>query len=345
MRRFCRILACASSALLLLGAVPPAGADSNNIVTVYSARHTPADDQLYQLFTKETGIKIVLVQSKPNELLQRIKLEAENSDADVFVTSDAADLYHATDFNLLQPIQSAEVLAHVPAKLRDPENRWIAIAFRARLFVYDTTRVKPNKIPTYESLADPRWQSQVLTRSATTTDVQAWVAAMIDALGQDATEAWARGVAQNFGRHPAGSDAEQVTAMLAGNGSIAVCSSDKIARLFATQDPALRQQLAHLGVLYPDQEDRGTHIDLAGAGLAAHAPHAANALKFLAFLVSPEAQHLFTEVNFEFPARADAPNNAIVASWGDLKTDDPRVAAQVRNNAAAILMLDRVGWE
>jgi iron(III) transport system substrate-binding protein len=345
MRRFCRILACASGVLLLLGAAQPAPADGNNIVTVYSARHTPADEELYQLFTKETGIKVVLVQSKPNELLQRIKLEAENSDADVFITSDAADLYHATDFNLLQPIQSADVIDHVPAKLRDPQNRWVAITYRARIFVYDKTRVKAGKIPTYESLADPRWQSQVLTRSATTPDVQAWVAAMIDAVGQDAAEAWARGMAQNFGRHPGGSDTEQITAMLAGNGSIAVCSSDKVARFFTTQNAALRQQLAHLGILYPNQDDRGTHIDLAGAGMAVHAPHAANALKLLEFLVSSEAQHLFTEINFEFPARADAPSNAIIAAWGDLKADDPRVAALVRNNTAAILMMSRAGWE
>jgi len=345
MRRFCRILAFACSALLFPGVVQPGHADSNHIVTVYSARHTPADDQLYRLFTKETGIKVVLVQSKPEELLQRIKLEDENSDADVFFTSDAADLWHGADANLLQPIQSAEVLAHVPAKLRDPQNRWIATSYRARLIVYDTTRVKPSKIPAYESLADPRWQSQILTRSATTSDIQAWVAAMIDALGAEAAEAWAKGMAQNFGHQPGGSDAEQITSMLAGNGSIAICSSDKVARFLTTQDPSLRQQLAHVGVLYPNQDDRGAHIDLAGAGLVAHAPHPANALKFLAFLVSPEAQHLFTEVNFEFPVRTDVPNNAIVASWGDLKTDDPRVAALVRNNTTAILMLSRVGWQ
>jgi iron(III) transport system substrate-binding protein len=346
MRRFCRILAFTCGALLLLGTGRSSHADSNKIVTVYTARHTPADDQLYQLFTKETGIKVVLVQSKAQELLQRIKLEDTNSDADVFFSSDATDLWHGADANLLQPIQSADILAEVPAKLRDPQNRWIAVSYRTRLFVYDTTRVKPNKVPDYESLADPRWQSQILTRSATTSDIQAWVAAMIDALGADAAEAWAKGMAQNFGHQPGGSDVEQITSMLAGNGTIAICSSDKVARLLATnQDATLRQQLAHVGILYPNQDNRGAHIDLAGAGLVAHAPHQANALKFLAFLVSPEAQHLFTDVNFEFPVRNDVPNNATVAAWGDLKTDDPRVAALVKNNTAAILMLSRVGWQ
>lgn len=347
MRFPCRIpaLGCLALMLLAFAAPRPGAADSGNTITIYSARRTPVDSQLYQLFTQKTGIKVNVVESKPNELLQRIKLEDDHSDADIFMTVDAADLWHATDENLLQPLTSADIIAQVPAKLRDPQNRWIAFASRTRLIVYDKNKVKLSKLSTYEALADPRWQSEILARSATTDDTQALVATMIDAIGAERTEAWAKGMAQNFGRRPQGSDSDQIAAILAGNGVIAICSSDKVGHMFSTKNPSLQQQLQQLGVFYPDQQDRGAHIDLAGAGLVAHAPHPANAVKFLEFLISPDAQRLIADVNFEYPVRADVAANPVIAAWGDFKADDPRVPALVRNNAAAILLMSRVGWQ
>ncbi|HVJ43136.1 MAG TPA: extracellular solute-binding protein [Dongiaceae bacterium] len=344
-----RILALGGFALLAFFAtiqpLRPSRADSDHILNIYSARRTPVDAQLYQLFTEKTGITINVVQSKPSELLQRIKLEGDNSDADIFVTVDANDLWRAADYKLLQPVSSTELAAQVPAKMRDPQNRWFAFSSRARVIVYDKSKVKLSKLSTYEALADPKWQSEILTRSATADDIQAMVATMIDAIGADRTQAWARGMAQNFGRQPEGSDGDQVVAMLAGNGSIALCSSDKIARLFTTQDPTLKQSLQHIGIFFPNQQDRGVHIDLAGGGVAAHAPHLANAVKFLEFMVSPEAQRLIADVGFQYPVRADVAPNPVVAGWGSFKADDPRVEALARNNGAAILLMSRAGWQ
>jgi len=344
-----RILTLGSLALMVLCAtiqpMRPSRADDDHILNLYSARRTPVDAQLYKLFTDKSGIKINVVQGKPSELLQRIKLEGDNSTADVFVTADANDLWRAADYKLLRPVTSAELAAQVPPKLRDPQNRWFAFSSRARVIVYDKSKVKPGKLSTYEALADPKWQSEILTRSATADDIQALVATMIGAIGQDRTQAWTRGMAQNFGRQPGGSDGDQVVAMLAGNGSIALCSSDKIARLFTTKDPALKQSLQHVGIFFPNQQDRGTHIDLSGAGVAAHAPHLENAVKFLEFMVSPDAQRLIADVNFQYPVRADVAPNPVVAAWGTFKADDPRVDALARNNGAAILMMSRAGWQ
>jgi iron(III) transport system substrate-binding protein len=343
-----RPFAFAALATLALLSVPlvsgMARADDDNVVNIYSSRHYPSDDQLYELFTKTTGIQVKVIQGKAEELTQRIKLEGDSSPADIFITVDAGNLWRAEQENLLQPIESKELIDNVPASLRDPQNRWFAFASRARVIVYDTKKVKPEQLSTYEALADPKWQGQLLVRSSNNVYNQSLVAAMIDAIGLEKTEAWAKGLVANFARNPQGADVEQIQAVAAGEGSIAISNTYYFARMLASDDADLKKSLAHLAVFFPNQQDRGTHINISGGGVTVNAPHKANAIKFLEFMISPEAQRLITDINFEYPVRPDVTPAAVVAAWGKFKADDLHVSALGQNNPAAVELMDRVGW-
>jgi iron(III) transport system substrate-binding protein len=328
----------------ILAPLHPAAADSDNIVNVYSGRHASADTQLYQLFTQKTGIKVVVVQGKPEELMQRMKLEAENSIADVFVASDAGTFWHAAQDGLLQPITAKEVTDQVPISLRDAQNRWIAFSSRAHFIVYDPTKVKMKNLSTYEALADVKWQSSLLIRSSISLDNQSMVATMIDALGAAKAEDWARGLVQNFARDPRGADSDQVQAIINAEGNIAIVNTNSYAQLVSGNAAALKMWAAHLATFFPNQHDRGAAINISGAGIAVHSPHQANAVKFLAFLLSTEAQRLITDVNFEYPVRADVKPAAALVACGSFKADDLRAAAMAQNRAAAIDLMNRVGW-
>jgi len=325
----------------MLSPLRPAIADDDDTLTIFTARHFPADDQLYQLFTKETGIRTVVVLGKANELMQRMQLEGEDSSADIFIAGDAGTLWHAAQKNLLQPATSAVLTDHVPAGLRDPQNRWVAFSSRARIIVYDRKRVKLRELSTYEALADPKLQSDILIRSATSLDNQSMLAAMIDAIGADKTEDWVKGLVQNFARDPRGADSDQIQAVVNLEGTIAISDSYYLARMQAGKTAGT---LEGLGVFFPNQHDRGVFINISGGGIAAHAPHRANAAKFLDFMLSPEAQRLITDLNFEYPVRDDVAPTATLKAWGTFKADKLRAAAMAQNNAAAIDLMNQIGW-
>jgi iron(III) transport system substrate-binding protein len=338
---------CLLATLTATAALPlslPAVADDDNVVNIYSSRHYPSDDQLYELFTKKTGIAVKVIQGKAEELTQRIKLEGDSSPADIFITVDAGNLWRAEQENLLQPIQSKELTDHVPASLRDPQNRWFAFSSRARVIIYDKNKVKPSQLSTYEALADPKWQGQILVRSSNNIYNQSLVAAMIEAIGPEKTEAWAKGLVQNFARSPQGADVEQIQALAAGEGTIAISNTYYFARMLSSDDAELKKSLEHVAVFFPNQQDRGTHINISGGGVTVNAPHKANAIKFLEFMVSPEAQRLITDINFEYPVRPDVTPAAVVEAWGKFKADDLHVSALGQNNPAAVELMDRVGW-
>lgn len=324
-----------------LSLAKPAAADDDHNLTIYAGWRSPADAQLYKLFTTQTGIKVTVVPGKPQELMQRMKLEAENNVADLFVAGDAGMLWHAAQDGLLQPVTSTELSDHVPVGLRDPQNRWFAFSSRARILVYDRKKVKLKLLSTYESLVDPKLQSDILIRSATSLDNQSMLAAMIDAIGPEKAEAWVKGLVQNFARDPRGADADQIRAIVQAVGTIAISNTDSFGHLLSGSTAASFQQFA---VFFPNQHDRGASINVIGGGVAVHAPHQANAVKFLDFMLSTEAQRLITDVNFDYPVRSDVPPAAIIATWGAFKADDLRAPAMARNNAAAIDMMNQVGW-
>jgi iron(III) transport system substrate-binding protein len=317
-------------------------------VNVYSARHYPSDQTLFDMFTKETGITVNAIQGVAEELMQRQQMEGDSSPADVLITVDAGNLWRAEQWNLLQPIKSEILDKEVPANLRHPENLWFSFSTRARVILRDKNKVGDGDIKTYEDLADPKWKGKILITTSNSIYNQSLLASIIEADGSEKAEAWARGLVANLARKPEGADTEQVLSLAAGVGEIAVSNSYYYGRLLG-RDEETRKKLDHVGIIFPNQAGegslgRGTHINVSGGGVAAYAPNKANAIKFLEFLISPEAQKVFADANYEFPIRAGVPPIDIVQAWGTFKADPVNVSALGKNNAEAVRIMDRAGW-
>ena len=313
------------------------------VVNVYSARHYPSDQTLFDMFTKETGIAVNAIQGVAEELMQRQQMEGDSSPADVLITVDAGNLWRAEQWNLLQPIKSDILDKAVPANLRHPDNLWFSFSTRARVILRDKNKVAENDIPTDEALADPKWQSKILITTSNSIYNQSLLASIIEADGSEKAEAWAKGLVANLARKPEGADTEQALALAAGVGALAVSNSYYFGRLLG-RDEDTRKKLDHIGIVFPNQNGRGTHINVSGGGVAAYAPNKENAIKFLEFLISPEAQKVFADANYEFPIRADVAPIDIVAAWGSFKSDPVNVSALGKNNAEAVRIMDRAGW-
>jgi iron(III) transport system substrate-binding protein len=327
-----------------MSALPLRRARADDEVNIYSARHYPADEQLFARFTEETGIAVNQIKGTGSELMERIKLEGEQSPADLFVTVDAGNLWRAQDQGIYQPVSSPELEKHIPANLREPSGLWFSFAKRARVFVYDTAKVKPEDLSTYEDLAGEKWRKRVLIRSSNNIYNQSLVASLIHNDGVEKAQAWCNGIVANMARTPKGGDIDQINALVAGEGDIAVSNTYYFARMLSGDDDALKAKLATCKVFFPNQGDRGTHVNVSGAGVAKYAPNKDNAIKFLEFMISPEAQAIFAGANFEYPVRDGAEQAAVIASWGDFKEDEINVVELGRNNAQAVMLMDRAGW-
>lgn len=314
-------------------------------VNLYSSRHYNTDERLYANFTKATGIKINRIEADADPLIQRMKAEGDKSPADVFISVDAGRIEAARQQGLLQPIRSDVLEKAIPAHLRDPEGYWFGFSKRARVIVYSKDRVKRDQLSTYESLADPKWKGKIAIRSSTYIYNQSLTGSILAALGPEKTEAWARGFVANFARQPKGGDRDQISAVASGEADIGITNTYYVAHMLTSKNPAEREAAEKIVVFFPNQDDRGTHVNISGGGVAKSAPNKANAIRFLEYLASPEAQSYFAEGNYEYPVVADAQVSPILAAWGKFKED--RLNAQVfaRNNAEALKIMDRAGWK
>jgi iron(III) transport system substrate-binding protein len=332
----------ATAALLLSGA---GAALAQGEVNLYSARHYDTDQQLYDGFTEETGIEVNLIEGEADQLIERIKAEGANTPADILITVDAGRLHRAEEAGILQPISSELLNERIPANFREPEGRWYGLSKRIRAIVYAKDRVDRSQLSSYEELADPKWQGRVCIRSSTNIYNQSLVASMIETNGIEETEAWAQGVVDNMARPPQGGDTDQILAVAAGECDVAVVNHYYFARLLASDDEADQEVASKVGIMFPDQEGRGAHANISGAGIVAAAPHKDNAVKFLEYLTTPQAQAYFAEGNLEYPMVDDVKRDPILAEWGEFKTDDINAATYGENNAEAVKLMDRVGWE
>jgi iron(III) transport system substrate-binding protein len=346
-RRFLAATPLAAGLTLGLPYIRRAHADGGE-VNIYSARHYPSDQTLFDMFAKETGIKVNVIQGVAEELMQREQMEGDSSPADVLITVDAGNLWRATQSHLLQPVESKILDAQIPEHLRDPGKLWYSFSTRARVIIYDKNKIKPEEIPTYEDLADPKWKGHILVTTSNSIYNQSLLASIIEADGADKAEAWARGLVANLARKPEGADTEQCLALAAGVADIAISNSYYFGRLLGSDD-ATRKKLDHVGILFPNQHGegpagRGAHINVSGGGVAAYAPNKDNAVKFLEFLISPAAQKVFADANYEYPIRKDVEPNAVVKAWGSFKADPVNVSALGKNNPEAVMIMDKVGW-
>ncbi|HRP96309.1 MAG TPA: Fe(3+) ABC transporter substrate-binding protein [Rhodocyclaceae bacterium] len=317
-----------------------AGADEINI---YSARHYQTDEALYGEFTRLTGIKVNRIEAKDDELVERLRNEGANSPADVLITVDASRLAMADDLGLFAPVESAVLEERVPDHLRT--DTWIAFSTRARVIVYNPDLVEAKQVQSYEGLADPALKGKVCTRSGSHPYNLSLGAALINHIGADKTEEWAKGVVANFARSPRGGDTDQIRAVAAGECGVAIANSYYFARLMNSEKPEDQKVVESVRFVWPNQDSWGTHINVSGAGMLKHAPNKEAAVKFLEYLTSDQAQIYFADGNNEWPVVASVKTaNKALEKLGEFKADTLPISALAAEIANAQRIYDRAGY-
>ena len=331
-------------ALLLCGAAIAAQAQPT--LNIYSARHYQTDEAMYANFTKQTGIKINRLEAGEDALIERIRNEGERSPADVLVTVDAGRLWRAEQLGFFQPVKSAVLDARIPASYREPNGLWYGFSLRARLIAYNKGKLKGADVPTYESLADPKWKGRICMRSSTNIYNLSLMGAMLDHLGEQKAQAWAQGVRDNLARDPKGGDADQIKSVAAGECDLTVTNQYYYARMLRSTKPDEREAAERVGVVFPNQASWGTHVNISGAGVMKHAPNREAAVKFLDYLASDDAQRYFAEGNNEWPVVANVKiDNPVLKMLGNFKQDSLNVAVLGRNQPESQKIYDRVAWK
>lgn len=332
------------AALAACAAFGTAVSAQEQVLNLYSSRHYQTDEALYENFTKKTGIKINRIEANEDALLERMKNEGDKSPADVLVTVDAGRLWRAEQMGLLQPVKSEVLLERIAPELRHPDGLWFSFSIRARPIFYNKATVNPADVQTYEDLAIPKLKGKVCTRSGSHMYNLSLMSAVIAAEGPVKAEEWGKGVVANFARAPKGGDTDQLKAVAAGECGVALANTYYYARLANSTKADEKDVAAKIGVVFPNQKGRGTHVNVSGAGVARHAPHRAAAIKFLEYLASDDAQRYFANGNNEYPVVGKA-DNAALKALGDFKRDPLNVGMYGKNQGAAQQIMDRVGWK
>jgi iron(III) transport system substrate-binding protein len=313
-------------------------AGSAGDVVVYSARIESLVKPMFDAFTEKTAIQVKYFTAGEKELFERLQSEGANTPADVFMTVDVGNLWIAENAGLLQGFESEVIDQNIPTHLRAKDNDWVGLSVRARPIMYSTERVKASELSTYEALGDPKWNGKLCFRTSKKVYTQSLVAAMIKTLGEERTEGVVRRWITNQPRI-FDSDSKLLEAIAAGQCDVGVANTYYLARLVA-KDPQFP-----VAVFWPNQGDRGVHINISGAGVTKHAKHRDHAIKLIEFLSSPEAQNLFADANYEYPANPSVKPSTIITAWGDFKADTVDVAAAGELQAAAVKLMDRVGYK
>lgn len=331
----------AALALASLVALPAIGQDK--VLNLYSARHYQTDEALYTDFTKQTGIKINRIEAGDNELLERLRNEGAHSPADVFLTVDAARLGKAEEMGLFAPVKSAVLTQRIPAHLRT--DNWFAFSQRARVIVANKARVNAADVQTYESLANPKLKGQLCVRSGAHPYNLSLGAAMLNHHGAQKTQAWAKGLVENFARAPKGGDTDQIKAVAAGECGVTLANSYYVARMLRSDKPEDKKVMENVTVIWPNQKTTGAHMNISGGGMLKTAPNKESAVKFLEYLASNQAQVYFADGNNEWPVVASVKtNNPGLAAMGNFKADTVKVGALAAKQAEVQKIYDRAGW-
>jgi iron(III) transport system substrate-binding protein len=325
-------------------AAPESSAPIVGEVNVYTGRHYDSDLAIYDAFTLKTGVKVNIIEAGGEALIERLAREAEASPADVFITADAGMLWRAERRGLFRPISDQDILARVAPQFRDPENEWIGLSKRARIIIYDKARGAPASVDAYEDLASPALQGQICVRSSTNVYNQSLLAGMIEHEGAEKAAEWARGIVANFARKPEGNDTTQIEAVAAGDCRLSLVNTYYVARYLGSDDPKTRAIGEKIGIIFPNQDTTGTHVNISGAGVARYAPHPENAEALIAYLLSDEAQAAFAAGNNEFPIVAGVEATGPVAAFGAFKADAIDMAALGEHQPEAVKIFDDAGW-
>ncbi len=319
--------------------------DEAQVVNLYTSRHYQTDEALYSNFTELTGITVNRIEAGGDALIERIKNEGINSPADIYMSVDAGTMWRAQQAGFLAPSSSEILESRIPQNLRHPDGNWYGFSTRARLIIYNKELINPEDITSYEDLANPKLHGLICIRSSSNMYNLSLLASLIEHHGAAEAEAWAKGVVHHFARDPQGGDTDQIRAVASGECGLAVANSYYYARLMRSDMDGDKAVVAATGIIFPNQDGRGTHVNISGAGIVNSAPHPENAMKFLEYLASDSAQKYFAEGNNEYPVVEGLLENEALLEMGGFNMDAVNVSVFGRNQAEAQRVFDRAGWK
>ena len=314
-------------------------------LNIYTHRHYDSDKLLFKKFSDLTGIKINVIKGGADQLIQRLISEGKNSPADILLTVDAGRLHRAKSLGLLKQVNSKILIKNVPSNMRDYDNYWFGLTVRARIIAYSKERVSKNELSTYEDLANPKWKGRIVVRSSNNIYNQSLMASIINANGSDRALDWARSIKKNMARKPRGNDRDQARAVASGIADLAIINTYYLGILENSTDPKDREVAKNLGVFFPNQNNRGTHINVSGGAVTASSKNVKEALKFLEFLTDEQNQKIFSAVNYEYPLEFKNVNSKTLRIWGDFKADSINLSILGKHNAEAVKLFDIAKWE
>lgn len=329
------------TSIVVAGAVQSVSADVN----IYSSRKEALIKPILDQFTAQTGITVNLVTGGDDALISRLTTEGKKSPADLLITSDAGRLHRAKAANVLAVVDSETVKSLVPENFRDAEGYWVGLTMRARPIFYVKENVDPNELSTYEALTENQWKGRICIRSSSNIYNQSLVASMIETSGIEAAQSFAEGLVANFARPPSGGDTDQLKAAAAGVCDIAIANTYYYGRLVNSDDEADQNVANRLGIFWPNQNDRGTHVNVSGVALTQSARNTEEAIALIEFMLTPDAQNWYSEVNNEYPVVSSVQPSQTLSSWGAFKADDVNLSILGENNRTAVELMDRAGWK
>ncbi len=339
-----KIIAVLMVAILALSITGCRG-EEEKVVNIYTDRHYDTDQELYDKFTEKTGIIVNVVKAGSDELLERLSTEGEDTEADLLVTSDVGRLYRAGEMGIIKAFESDVVEANVPEHLRSINNLWTALTVRARVITYALDRVDPSELSTYEALTEPEWAGRVLVRSSENIYNQSLMASFIALNGEAAAKEWAAGVVKNMARAPEGNDRDQMKAVVAGEGDVAIVNTYYVGKMLNSSDDYEIEVGEQIGVFFPNQDTNGTHINISGAALTKHGVNTEAAIQLLEFLTGEEAQNDYASANYEYPVNEAVEPSDLLKRFGEFKIQDIDLSLLGEYNDEAVKLFNEVGWK
>lgn len=315
------------------------------VVNVYSHRHYDIDKEIYAAFEKETGVKVNVVEDDADKLMVRLESEGEQSPCDILITADAGRLVRAKEKGYLQKIESEILNKNIPEHLRDKEGYWYAQTIRARVIVYNPEKVNADSLSTYEDLAHHRWKGKIVMRSSENVYNQSLMASMIANNGYEKASEWSEYFVYNFAREPKGNDREQIASIAAGEGDISIVNTYYLGKMLESDNPEEVSAAKKVKVFFPNQNDRGTHINISGGGIVKNAPHKKYAIQLLEFISRPENQEKFAMANYEYPLLENVKISPVLKSWGKFKSDQLPLSDLGKYLKDALVVFSETGWK
>lgn len=318
---------------------------TNKVVNIYTDRHYDTDEKLYETFKNETGITVNVIKGKSDELIERLEREGEDTEADILITADAGKIHRAKEKGLLKAVQNNQIFKNVPGNLRDKDNTWFGLTVRARVIVYAKDRVKPESIGSYDAITGSMFKGKVLVRSSSNIYNQSLLASFIEIYGEEKAKKWAEAIVSNMARSPEGNDRDQAKAIVAGIGDVAIMNTYYVGNMLNSSDPEEVKVAKSIGIVFPDKNGSGTHINVSGAGVTKNSKSEANAIKFIEFLTGIKAQKEFAEANYEYPVNPAVEASELLKSWGEFKSQNINLSKLGEYNKRAVEIFNEVGWK